>query len=71
MKYLSSPIKSNTNIPIFSPPISKTNDINKNNNLIVYIDPPYMNTQQYGFSFNIYELESQIWNNAPIGRLIP
>jgi hypothetical protein len=41
-------------------------DVNKNKNLIVYIDPPYMNTQQYGFSFNIYELESQIWNNAPI-----
>ena len=39
MKYLSSPIKSNTNIPIFSPPISKTNDINiSNNNMIEKIN---------------------------------
>jgi len=41
-------------------------DIKKNKNLIIYIDPPYQNTQQYGYSFNIYHLESQIWNNAPI-----
>ena len=39
MKYLSSPIKSNTNVPIFSPPISKTNDINiSNNNMIEKIN---------------------------------
>lgn len=41
-------------------------DIKKNRNIIIYIDPPYKNTQQYGYSFNIYELESQIWNNVPI-----
>lgn len=41
-------------------------DIRKNRNLIIYIDPPYQNTQQYGYSFNIYHLESQIWNNVPI-----
>lgn len=41
-------------------------DIKKNKNLIIYIDPPYQNTQQFGYSFNIYNLESQIWNNAPI-----
>ena len=32
----------------------------------IYIDPPYQNTQQYGYSFNIYELETRIWNNVPI-----
>jgi len=41
-------------------------DIKKNKNIVIYIDPPYQNTQQYGYSFNIYELEGQIWNNAPI-----
>lgn len=41
-------------------------DINNNKNLIIYIDPPYQNTQQYGYSFNVCELESRIWNNAPI-----
>ena len=41
-------------------------DIKKNKNIIIYIDPPYQNTQQYGYSFNVYELERQIWNNAPI-----
>lgn len=41
-------------------------DIKKNKNLIIYIDPPYMNTTGYQESFNIYELESAIWNNAPI-----
>ena len=41
-------------------------DIKNNGNLIIYIDPPYQNTQQYGYSFNIYELEARIWNNAPI-----
>ena len=41
-------------------------DIKNNKNLIIYIDPPYQNTQQYGYSFNIYELERQIWNNVPI-----
>ena len=29
-------------------------DIKNNGNLIIYIDPPYQNTQQYGYSFNIY-----------------
>lgn len=38
----------------------------KNKNIIIYIDPPYQNTQQYGYAFNIYELERQIWNNVPI-----
>ena len=41
-------------------------DIKNNGNLIIYIDPPYQNTQQYGYSFNIYELEARIWNNVPI-----
>ena len=41
-------------------------DIKNNGNLIIYIDPPYQNTQQYGYSFNIYELETRIWNNVPI-----
>lgn len=41
-------------------------DIKKNKNLIIYIDPPYHNTQQYGYTFDAYELERQIWNNAPI-----
>lgn len=41
-------------------------DIKNNKKLIIYIDPPYKNTQQYGYSFNIYELEGQIWNNVPI-----
>ena len=37
-----------------------------NKNVIVYIDPPYSNTTGYKESFNIYELERQIWNNVPI-----
>lgn len=41
-------------------------DLHDNGNLIIYIDPPYINTQQYGYNLNIYELESAIWNNAPI-----
>ena len=41
-------------------------DIKKNKNIIIYIDPPYQNTQRYGYTFNVYELERQIWNNAPI-----
>ena len=41
-------------------------EINNSKNLIIYIDPPYMNTTGYKESFNIYELERQIWNNAPI-----
>ena len=41
-------------------------DIKNNGKLIIYIDPPYQNTQQYGYSFNIYELEARIWNNVPI-----
>lgn len=41
-------------------------DIKNNSNLIIYIDPPYQNTQQYGYTFDIYKLEAQIWNNAPI-----
>jgi len=37
-----------------------------NKNLIVYIDPPYMNTTGYKEDFDIYELERRIWNNVPI-----
>lgn len=37
-----------------------------NKNIIVYIDPPYMNTTGYKDSFDIYELERRIWNNCPI-----
>lgn len=37
-----------------------------NKNVIVYIDPPYSNTTGYKESFDIYELERQIWNNVPI-----
>lgn len=39
---------------------------NGNKNVIIYIDPPYMNTTGYKDSFDIYELERQIWNNVPI-----
>lgn len=41
-------------------------DIEKNKNIIIYIDPPYQNTQHYGYSFDVYELERSIWNNVPI-----
>lgn len=41
-------------------------DINKDRNIIIYIDPPYQGTQQYGYSFNIYRLLNEIWNNVPI-----
>lgn len=37
-----------------------------NDNLIIYIDPPYMNTTGYGDSFDIYDLELRIWNDVPI-----
>ena len=37
-----------------------------NDNVIIYIDPPYMNTIGYKESFDIYELERQIWTNSPI-----
>jgi 16S rRNA G966 N2-methylase RsmD len=37
-----------------------------NKNLIVYCDPPYMNTTGYKEGFDIYELERRIWNNVPI-----
>lgn len=46
--------------------LMRSGDIKKNKNIIIYIDPPYQNTQQYGYTFNIYELERQIWNNVPI-----
>lgn len=39
---------------------------NGSKNLIVYVDPPYMNTTGYKESFDIYELERRIWNNVPI-----
>lgn len=39
---------------------------NDNKNVIVYIDPPYINTTGYKESFNIYELEQQLWNEAPV-----
>ena len=52
MNYLSSPIKSNTNIPIFSPPISKTNDINiSNNNMIEKINDINNTLKKDLFSF--------------------
>ena len=37
-----------------------------NDNVIIYVDPPYMNTTGYKESFDIYELERQIWTNSPI-----
>lgn len=37
-----------------------------NKDIIIYCDPPYMNTTGYKDNFNIYELERQIWNNVPI-----
>jgi hypothetical protein len=37
-----------------------------NKNLIVYVDPPYINTTGYKEGFDIYELERRIWNNVPI-----
>ena len=37
-----------------------------NKNLIIYIDPPYMNTTGYKEGFDVYELERRIWNNVPI-----
>ena len=39
---------------------------NENKNIIIYIDPPYSNTTGYKETFDIYELERQIWNNVPI-----
>lgn len=39
---------------------------NDNGDVIIYIDPPYMNTAGYKDSFNIYELERRIFNNVPI-----
>lgn len=39
---------------------------NGNRNIIVYIDPPYSSTTGYKESFDIYELERQIWNNVTI-----
>lgn len=35
-------------------------------NAIVYIDPPYKNTTQYGFKIDITNVVSGIWNNVPI-----
>ena len=37
-----------------------------NTNIIIYIDPPYMNTTGYKDFFDIYELEKRICNNCPI-----
>ena len=39
---------------------------NNNGDVIIYIDPPYMNTTGYKESFNIYEFERRIFNNVPI-----
>ena len=39
---------------------------NDNDDVIIYIDPPYRNTTGYKESFNIYELERRIFNNCPI-----
>lgn len=39
---------------------------NSNNNIIIYIDPPYANVTGYKETFDIYGLEGQIWNNVPI-----
>lgn len=41
-------------------------DIKRNRDVIIYIDPPYEGTQQYGYSFNVENLELNIWNNCPI-----
>ena len=58
MKYLSSPIKSNTNIPIFSPPISKTNDINiSNNNMIEKINDINNTLKKDLFSFTAFDID--------------
>lgn len=40
--------------------------INKTNNVIIYIDPPYKNTTGYKETFNIYNVIDNIWNNCPI-----
>lgn len=37
-----------------------------NKNVIIYIDPPYMNTTGYKDSFDIYELRRRIKNHYPI-----
>ena len=39
---------------------------NGNKNVIIYIDPPYMNTTVYKDSFDIYELRRSIKNHYPI-----
>ena len=39
---------------------------NGNKNVIIYIDPPYMNTTGYKDSFDIYELRRRIKNHYPI-----
>lgn len=41
-------------------------DCEKTSNMIIYIDPPYINTTGYGDNFNVRELESRIWNDCPI-----
>lgn len=38
----------------------------KDNNAVVYIDPPYKNTTKYGFEFDSYEFILQCWKNIPI-----
>lgn len=38
----------------------------KNNNAIVYIDPPYKDTTKYGFKFDSYEFVLQCWKAIPI-----
>lgn len=39
---------------------------NGNKNVIIYIDPPYMNTTGYKDSFDIYEIRRKICNYYPI-----
>lgn len=39
---------------------------NENKNVIIYIDPPYMNTTGYKDSFDIYELRRKIQNHYSI-----
>lgn len=37
-----------------------------NSNMIIYIDPPYMNTTGYESSFSIYDLIDSLWNVCPV-----
>jgi 16S rRNA G966 N2-methylase RsmD len=41
-------------------------DVNKTNNIIIYIDPPYINTTGYKETFNIMNFIHEIRNECPI-----